>query len=292
MVSLSGCGHGGSLDESAGTAPLRYIGKPTISAAKGRILLPLDRFGLNWQERRLIDYAVQLEISRCMDADGHRYPLIDRRREKEQPSRLFGVWTVDDAKAFGYAGAPPPAGQVQMKRLASRTWSPAADRILAACFRRARPLLLPEPLPGDVAAFRLYETAIRTPEARVAIDQWRRCLSRAGVPAPRPARPWVPAGLHGAAGENVAVIDVRCKQRNHLVPRLAEVAARVHRRWIETHQRVLARQRALVERTVRLAKSTIRAAPTGRTRLPMCTGDRPYHVACTKAHGAAASLRP
>jgi hypothetical protein len=138
-------------------------------------------------------------------------------------------------------------------------------RTLSQCGRTARMLSIPEPLPGDLAGFRVYGQAMESPEAKAIIDPWRHCLAAKGVVPPRtPHSIWVPAQVeseldqaHHALAVDVAIKDVRCKTRIRLVPRLARIEARDEQRWIEQHRGELTAQRRMIERVLARAEKVI-----------------------------------
>ena len=261
LVVGSGCG-----DSPARPAvdAARFSRHATVRESSGQIVLPLNRYSLHLAERRTVDYAYALAIDSCLSPSDFHYPVFDRRDEPVAPSRLYGLWDERSARRFGYAPPPESAPERQLDRWMQHDRSPTEEHALGECARSAASLQVPEPLPGDVAAFRLSDDARRAPAAREAIDDWHACLASQGLYPPAHNAPWLePRAPRRVATKRVALIDVHCKQRVRLVYRLARAAAQVQGSWIERHQGLLARQRAVVERVVDRASAVIERQERG-----------------------------
>lgn len=257
MVLVHGCG--GSRVESGTVShpPPGAATKVKLDEETGRIVLPLARFGASDRERRTIYYAHELMMGRCMHAQGFPYLVFDRRLEPEEPSRLYGVWTTEVARKYGYGLPPESREEDLLERQSRRGFARAGHQAFSGCTESAARVQIPDPLAGDIAAFNLYDKALDSQPARGVIRAWHECLAAHGIPAPSDRYRWSPLGPRVRHTQRVALQDVRCKQRVDLVERLTEIEARVETRWIERHRGELTRQRAQIERQVRAAKTVI-----------------------------------
>lgn len=224
----------------------------------GQIILPLDRFSASHRERGLIEYAGELLIRDCMNRAGRHYRVIDRRSARPEPSRRYGLWHRGSVRRHGYRAVDTPLSErFQANKMAPRPRGEAET--LSSCFRRASRLSLPDPLPGDLAAFSLYGSMLKSDLAERVLEAWRSCLKEAGVVLPAGGDPWTPRSVLRDHGRHVAtaLVDLRCKRRVHLVTRLAGAEARLQRRWIAANQQTLDEQRDRITAMVAAAKRVI-----------------------------------
>jgi len=259
VAAATACSSGGGADAKA--APPE--GRATVDETTGVIVLPLDRYSLTVKERATVEYGRLLLIRQCMRAKGLDYLVIDRRGEKPQSSRRYGIWVMHEATRYGYV--PPPASATEKKILGDNRAKPPAwhDAAIACGQEIGNRAALPDPMPGDVASFKGYPDFMASPEAQAVIEEWRACLREAGVTPPPPDEIYPPDGPNNDLQTQikVAVVDVQCKQRTRLVHRLAALEADVQGRLISENEAKLNEQRSMLEHVIREAEEAIATTP-------------------------------
>mgnify|MGYP000465740875 CR=1 FL=1 len=259
-------------DRGVSTEADRGSDRPAVALKQrtGQIILPLDRFSASHRERGVIEYAGELLIADCMGRAGHGYRVIDRRTERPEPSRRYGPWHRGSILRHGYRAVDTPLAQrFQANKMAPRPIG--EQRALASCSRRARRISLPDPLPGDLAAFSTHSSALESQRAKRAIQAWHSCLKDSGIIPPGSADPWTPrSALHGSERQIVtALADLRCKSRVRLVTRLAHAEAAIQSRWIAANHETLREQQDRIAAAVSAAELVIaRLEPQSSSAVP------------------------
>lgn len=245
-VAVTGCSDASPAEVSVGDVPA--VGS-RIDERGGYIHLPLEQIGPSVEERHIVEFAAAVAQRRCLRSKGFTMPAVDRRDEVEPPSLRYGVWHRPTVKDYGY-GLPPESRAAQ--RLSRFNRHQRTQKELSALRRcaAAEHLSLREPLPAELAAYELYERAIASRNARQLIDTWRQCLKSHGVPPPGSQSSWIPGGRNFDLSKQVAMTDVRCKERVGLVPGLVSIEARLQRGWISRHPDVVQQESAFVQETV------------------------------------------
>jgi hypothetical protein len=258
LAAFAGCGS--ETGSGADPGP-----QPRIDRARGVIVMPLNRYSLRDHERKTIDYAEDLVLGSCMHRHGGSFPVVDRRGEPPEPSRLYGIWTPRVARTYGYKAPPGSSGEQTLENFNAHL-DHAPPREVQAYSRCIKAqglgrLVVPSPLKGDVAFFRIYGQTMRSRPALRVLADWHRCLKEHGIEPPslRGSRQWIPPHAAGDV-RKIALTDVRCKQRVDLVQRLAALESTREGRWIAAHRSILRAQRREIEQVLARAKRVIRQA--------------------------------
>lgn len=250
VIAVVGCDK-----QSPKIAPALDVMRPEVDRTTGAIELPLDHYGISFEEERTLEFAAELSLRRCAQQEGVRYRAIDRRAEDPPPSRLYGVWHMPSARQFGYSRIDTRlSARFQQQKM--RQWSERESRVLESCTIGIGALTVPRPLLSEQAAFAFGGQALKTPEALAALDDWAGCLQKAGLPRPSSSEPLRPRNVEGASIA-IAIADVRCKRRTDLVERLAMTEAEVQARWMTEHLFELRIQRQSIRSAVATAQSII-----------------------------------
>jgi hypothetical protein len=248
-----------------------------VDRERKRIVLPMDRYSVSYRERRVIELAADLLLRDCMRRNGFDYVVIDRTDEPRPPERRYGVWLADDAAKLGYALPRPPAPTRRVERAnrlpLRREEQAAIDHCTGSPALRS--IMLKEPLPGDLAAFRLYGRVLASDNAVAVLNEWRDCLRTAGIATTDDAGElFVPAAVRSPERRTpknlaIAVHDARCKADVHLVERLAALEAQAQAHLIARHAAGLEAQRRNVVAVVRKARDVIAGLAPARSPLPI-----------------------
>jgi hypothetical protein len=228
-----------------------------IDPGRGTIRLPLDHFLPNFYEMHEIDFAWNLLMRKCMNANGLQYQFVDLRDIPEPVSRRYGIWIVSEAKRYGYSSPPPDAATEAALRLNAKDYSADYRTELQACARsrNLRPLQIE---PSSARSIQTYEQTLVTHEAASVIASWRSCLAGKGVIANQsgPLR-WIPVGVDPSISNatSIATHDAECKATVGLVSKLAAVESVIQRSYINANEAAYLRQWKAKNEAIRYARS-------------------------------------
>lgn len=232
-----------------------------VDPDSGQINLPLEAYSLSYRELRTIEYARDLLLAQCLRARGFSWVHFDRRSEPERVDTRYGPWTRQHAARYGYGGPPPTPAEQALEAENQRVLAPEEIAARSTCSDRVNEVTLVEPLPGDIAAFDVYQPVLESPEGRALIEEWRRCMSEHGIrTSEKYDEVWSPPGIPPELNEEqirIALVDVDCKTRTDLVRRMAALEARAQLAIIREHESDLAAQRDVIDDVVAAAERVI-----------------------------------
>ena len=233
-----------------------------VSEATHTISLPLDHFEMSQTQVVEVEHANALLTDACMRKVGSFYPpasLVEWKAVAPVPDRRYGIWDETIAKRYGY-GLPPSsvfdAANAKMRSL-GKGW---ADK-LASCQspKNMLPVLrtdwadptsekvLSVSAEGETVSFQSAEANKAWSTAR---QDWWKCLRGHSVTPRTGPTDWVPkfpASQH-AKQVQIALIDIRCKQKTHLISRLADLEDRYQLEFISLNAALLKKQSESVDK--------------------------------------------
>ena len=249
----------GAVPPAPGDAPAAVV-----DLATGAITLPLDELTLSPRDQVVIEWARSLSVSRCMEEAG--YGANHRFAPPELPADIpsshhgingsYGVWVREQVATYGYGG--PSWHDTELWDSADRR---AGGDDAAAAELACSLAAIDEGLgysqeqfdAWDAVAPEGWQPAQYTTEGQAVLEEWRACLTAAGVTPPGPDEGMIPPGVMGAPPAEqvrVGLIDVTCKEDLDVVQRLADVDAAQQWAYLERGGREYLQERAAADRAM------------------------------------------
>ncbi|MEW9267516.1 hypothetical protein AB1207_22470 [Kineococcus endophyticus] len=215
---------------------------------------------MNHSEQATIDLGYQLATRDCMKKDGFDYQVVDARADPTPVDRRYGVWVENEAAQNGYETPADTPSQVKLQQLNSAANPEGWDASHLRCGQEAAKTYIANSLPSDLSAFQGYEDFMTLPQTKKVLDDWRQCLSSQNVNPPRDG--WVPSSAMSGGKENeikIALIDVKCKEENGTVQKLADIEASLQMPKVRADEPQLVDQRKAVDDALKAANKIIAA---------------------------------
>ncbi|WP_404871004.1 hypothetical protein ACI1MP_37815 (plasmid) [Kitasatospora griseola] len=240
------------LDFQAGGAAIR---------PDGSLILPLDAYEPAGA-RDVLARATTVLAQQCMRAKGLELPasLMEQAASKPPPpSVIYGIFDLNDAKAYGYRLPPQPADSVaptgggEVTEAVKQAYFDDRKQKKPGCRSEAQSQLNAERAMDDGVYLQDLRSEARTAtyqdsRVKAATVKWSGCMKAAGFDYPDPKAPahdrsLLGKGLPTPAGAAlpptspaeivVAVTDVTCKRQTQYLETVALVTAAYEKEIIE-----------------------------------------------------------
>lgn len=263
LVCLSACGAQNSSPAQQSIA--RGSATAQLDYTTGQIRFPLDAYRPTRAELVTASNAQTAEINTCVKAHGlplDPFPLDDPAATS--PNHLYGVWTEDFAKKYGYYPGEASKGQQTLSRhsLQLEKFTTAQKTQLSDCERTSSAkntlmamtdsLALPEELSG-----RASDAARQDADYKAAVKEWQSCMSGRGYKTGEDLQ------VQGVNTDDkqtqirTAVVEVECKNQTKLVQRLADIQASYEATLIAENEAALKTHRDKLDAAVTEAKTRL-----------------------------------
>jgi len=216
--------------------------RAVVDEVRGTVRLPLDDYRPTFADYDVSAYALEIKTAACVKAHGFGYRPIDRAGHS-QAATSYGVWSLAQARRYGYAPVPDPVSDALQARVAST--STAQDQIVQQCMTMPQMRDVKVAWASELATLKFlrYDRPIDTGPGQAVLEEWRACLEDAGITPPGQPQKlteyvWTPPGVEGMSAEQkltTAVADVTCKRKVNLVQRLADLEAGTQEQIIAAH---------------------------------------------------------
>lgn len=238
-------------------------GQAKLDPKSDTAVFPLDRYRPSEAEDRIIDYAIDISIQRCMQNEGFDFQIVDRREGHDTLGfRLFGLWILDKAAKYGYD--IPPKDKIDEERfsLNSQTTDQGSDEEFSACldnaiseFPRIDPV---NTIAAQGSAEAYNQTVFNDADGKVIVQEWKDCMADRSIPVTDSDVLVVEtSGMGREQAMQIAVADVQCKEATNAVQKLADIDASYQTEIVRQNQVALNDERAKIDETVKAAQDYI-----------------------------------
>jgi hypothetical protein len=226
------------------TSTVEYVNAHArLDSESSQIVLPLERYAMDWQEAQTVNHANAVLVGGCMAKRGLEFPRADEDWSSISviPDRRYGVWSEVDAENNGFE--LPQSAQSKKVDLQEELFGDDWWGAFHACFgnKEQLPVMAINSSPNQSIVDRgmndSFEALLASDEFKTQRSKWKACIEAKGLAVNSQARVLVPQ--FPPAGEQqlkVAAIDVACKQQLNTVQVLADFETRYQLAYIDSHE--------------------------------------------------------
>lgn len=258
-VCMAGCSASGNGVNDQATDQL---GRAKLNRVASTITMPLDEYDISDAGYATISQARELAFSNCMAKLGVKDAGSATASLSED--RVYGLWNVERAKLYGFGLVPvsqtaspsnEPAG---LYRELDPEWVKARTSCMQSLASELDTFTPPDELTNHPASFEVRmdaaSLAAKDPQWKIHRDEWRQCLTDAGLIPPTAEEEWSSQQARDRSRDEtpsakeeeirIAVKEATCNEETAITQHLGDLEAGYQVGLIKTKQAALNEQKS------------------------------------------------